>query len=62
MEKTFSEEKLAVFGILVHVNESVYTSMNNKIFLNTQKNTINNYICKQHTQFWKLSNANDNHS
>lgn len=45
-KKKFYEEKLAVFGILVHLYKSVYPlTINNELFLNTHKNTSNNYIC-----------------
>lgn len=34
-----------------YINLFIPLTINNELFLNTHKNTSNNYLCKQHTQF-----------
>lgn len=34
-----------------YINLFIPLTINNGLFLNTHKNTSNNYLCKQHTQF-----------
>lgn len=44
------KKKFLVFWY-TYINLFIPLTINNELFLNTHKNTSNNYICTQHTQF-----------